>query len=73
MARTLFFIEAFLFAALGLGGALGAADRRAAFLAPFALSLVVPLACALAVWPARDVAAALGRVFSAQGAMRETV
>jgi DNA-binding CsgD family transcriptional regulator len=72
MARTLFFIEALLFAALGLGGALLATDLRAAFLAPFALSLVVPLACALAVWPAGQIAAALRKVFSAPGAMCET-
>jgi DNA-binding CsgD family transcriptional regulator len=72
MARTLFYIEALLFAALGLGGALLAADLRAAFLAPFALSLVVPLACALAVWPAGQIAAALRKVFSAPGAMGET-
>jgi DNA-binding CsgD family transcriptional regulator len=72
MAKTLFFIEALLFTALGLGGVLLSADLRAAFLAPFALSLVAPLACALAVWPARDLAAALRSVFSAPDAMGET-
>jgi DNA-binding CsgD family transcriptional regulator len=68
MARTLFFIEALVFAALGFGGVLVAADLRAAFLAPFALSLVVPLACALSIWPFREVRLALGRVFAAPGA-----
>jgi|GEM_PF-2795878 len=72
MARTLFFIEALLFTALGLGGVFLAPDLRAAFLAPFALSLVAPLACALAVWPPREVSLALRRVFSAPGAMGET-
>jgi DNA-binding CsgD family transcriptional regulator len=76
MARTLFFLEALVFAALGFGGVLVAADLRAAFLAPFALSLVVPLACALSVWPLGEVALALGRVFAAPGTAggsRETV
>jgi len=67
MARTLFFIEAALFTALGIGGVLVAQDLRPAFYAPFAISLVVPLACALAIWPFRDVAGALRRVFSSSG------
>ena len=49
-----------------------ARDLRPAFYAPFAISLVVPLACALAVWPFREVAAALRRVFSAPDAIGVT-
>jgi DNA-binding CsgD family transcriptional regulator len=67
MARTLFFIEALAFAALGFSGIFAAADLRAAFIAPFVLSLVVPLACALSVWNLREIRLALARVFAAPG------
>jgi DNA-binding CsgD family transcriptional regulator len=67
MARTLFFVEAFLFAALLLVFPIIASEAAAAFIMPAALSLLLPLACAMAVWPPRSVLRALGSAFSARG------
>lgn len=64
MAKMLFFLEAFLFAALGLTGIILAPDLRPAFFVPFALSLVVPLACALAVWRPGELIKAFRLAFS---------
>jgi DNA-binding HTH domain-containing proteins len=64
MARTLFFVEAALFAALLIVLPSLASDATAAFIAPAAISLIVPLASAMAVWPARQVLLALRAAFS---------
>ncbi len=64
MAKTLFFIEAFLFAALALIFPLIASEAALAFILPAALSLILPLACTMAVWPPRSVLAAIGSAFS---------
>ena len=60
-----------MFTAVGLGGVFLAPDLRSAFIAPFALSLVVPLACACAIWPLREILGAVRRSFSAPGALPE--
>ncbi len=66
MAKTLFFIEALVFAALALAFPLIASEAAAAFIAPAGLSLLLPLACAMAVRPPRLVLGALGSAFSAR-------
>jgi DNA-binding CsgD family transcriptional regulator len=66
MAKTLFFIEASVFAALALVFPLIASEAAAAFIMPAALSLVLPLACAMAVWPPLTALRALGSAFSAK-------
>ena len=71
MAKLLFFIEALMFTAVGLGGILLAPDLRSAFIAPFALSLVAPIACACAIWPLREILGAVHRSFSAPGELPE--
>jgi DNA-binding CsgD family transcriptional regulator len=67
MAKTLFFIEALLFAALVVVFPLISSEAAAAFIAPAGLSLVLPLACAMAVSPPRAVIKALGSAFSTGG------
>jgi DNA-binding CsgD family transcriptional regulator len=64
MARTLFFIEALALAALSLLFPILAENLTAAFILPFALSLILPLACVLSVWPAKEVRAAILLLFS---------
>jgi Response regulator containing a CheY-like receiver domain and an HTH DNA-binding domain len=64
MARTLFFIELAIFAALSIAFPALASDTAAAFIAPAAISLIVPLAAVLAVWPRRAVLGALRCAFS---------
>lgn len=71
MARTLFFIEAMLFAALAIVFPLIASDAAAAFIMPVALSLIVPLSCVVAVWPTRAVCRALHAAFSPEKPERE--
>ena len=66
MARTLFFVEAFLFAALVIALPIMASEAAAAFIMPAAISIVLPLACAMAVWPPRRVARALSSAFSSR-------
>ena len=72
MARTLFFLEALALAALSLLLPIIASEVAGAFVIPFALSLLLPLACVLSVWPARAVRGALFLVFSARGGDTET-
>jgi DNA-binding CsgD family transcriptional regulator len=67
MAKTLFFIEALFFAALVIVFPLISSGAAAAFLAPAGISLVLPLACAMAISPPRAVLGALGSAFSARG------
>lgn len=64
MAKTLFFVEAALFAALALLLPLLAEGAAAAFLLPAAISLIAPLACAAAVWEPATVLRALRSAFS---------
>jgi hypothetical protein len=75
MARTLLFLEALALAALSLVLPLMASRAAEAFILPFALSLILPLACVLSVWPAKAVHAALLLLFSAgegEGASKES-
>jgi hypothetical protein len=72
MARTLFFIEAALFAALAIAFPLIASDAAAAFIIPVAVSLIVLLSCAIAVWLPRAVCDALRAGFSPQRPEAET-
>ncbi len=67
MARTLFFLEALALAALSLLLPIIESQAAAAFIVPFALSVLLPLACVLSVWPTRAVREALLIVFSAKG------
>ena len=67
MAKTLFFIEAFLFAALAIVFPIIASEAAAAFIMPAAISLVLPFACAIAVWPPRSVYSAVRSAFSSRG------
>lgn len=67
MAKTLFFIEAFLFAALAVAFPIIASEAAVAFILPAAISLLLPLACAMAVWPPRSVLCALDSAFSSRG------
>ena len=74
MARTLFFVEAMALAALSLLLPIIASRAAVAFIVPFALSLVLPLACVFSAWPAKAVRSAL-LLFSeaeAEGELRET-
>jgi len=64
MAKTLFFIEALALALFAAALPLVGSGPASAFLLPLAASLIVPLCGALAVWPARDLALALGAAFS---------
>jgi DNA-binding CsgD family transcriptional regulator len=64
VAKTLFFVEAFLFAALAVAFPLIASEAALAFLLPAAISLILPLSCAMAIWPASSVFRALGSAFS---------
>lgn len=64
MAKTLFFVEAFLFAALAVAFPLIASEAALAFLLPAAISLILPLSCAMAIWPAPSVFRALASAFS---------
>lgn len=64
MAKTLFFIEALALAALSLLFPMIASQTAAAFIAPLGASLLLPLLCALAIWPARSVYRALRGVFA---------
>jgi DNA-binding CsgD family transcriptional regulator len=64
MAKTLFFIEALAFALMAAALPIFAAEASAAFIIPAAISIALPLSCALAVWPAGDVAFALRAAFS---------
>ena len=75
MARTLFFLEALALAALSLLLPIIASRAAVAFIVPFALSLVLPLACVFSAWPAKEVRSALLLLFSeaeAEGELRET-
>jgi len=67
VAKTLFFIEALIFAALTLAFPIIASEAAPAFIIPVAISLLLPLAGALAVWPPRSVFRALSSAFSAGG------
>jgi len=67
MARTLFFLEALALAALSLLLPIIASEVAAAFVVPFALSVLLPMACVLSVWPTRAVRHALLLAFSAKG------
>jgi DNA-binding CsgD family transcriptional regulator len=67
MAKTLFFLEAAALAALAFLLPVIASEVAAAFLVPFALSLLLPLACVLSIWPAKTVRDALLLVFSTKG------
>jgi DNA-binding CsgD family transcriptional regulator len=73
MARTLFFIEAFLFAALAIAFPIISSETAAAFILPVAISLVLPFSCAVAIWPPRSVARAMGSAFSSRGPDPEAV
>ena len=66
MARTLFFVEAFLFAALAIAFPIIASEAAEAFIMPAAISIVLPLSCAMAVWPPRQVVRALSSAFSSR-------
>jgi hypothetical protein len=48
MAKTLFFIEALVFAALAIAFPIIAAS---AFIIPAVVSIALPIACAMAIWP----------------------
>lgn len=68
MARTLFFVEAFALALLAvIFPLIGSEASAAAFVLPLAVSLALPLACALAVWPAGAVLEALRAAFGTAG------
>jgi hypothetical protein len=73
MAKTLFFIEAFLFAALAVAFPIIASEAAAAFIIPAAISLVLPFACAIAVWPPRSVLRAVRSAFSSRGSGSKAV
>jgi DNA-binding CsgD family transcriptional regulator len=64
MAKTLFFIEALALAAIALLFPLVAAEAATAFVLPLAASLLLPLACVVAIWPLRAVLRALRLAFS---------
>jgi DNA-binding CsgD family transcriptional regulator len=67
VAKTLFFVEAAILAALSLVFPLIAREASAAFVVPLAASLLIPAACILAAWPLRSVYRALRGAFA--GAM----
>jgi DNA-binding CsgD family transcriptional regulator len=64
MAKTLFFIEALALALVAVAFPIMEADAADAFLLPLAISLALPLSCALAVWPAGRISFALRAAFS---------
>jgi DNA-binding CsgD family transcriptional regulator len=64
MARTLFFIEALIVAAIAAIYPLLASSFAASVLVPLAISLILPLAASLAVRPGRVVFGAMGAAFS---------
>jgi DNA-binding CsgD family transcriptional regulator len=64
MAKTLFFLEALALALVSFAFPSIAADAASAFIFPFAISIVMPLACAAAVWPPSSVFFALRAAFS---------
>jgi DNA-binding CsgD family transcriptional regulator len=66
VAKTLFFVEAFLFAALAVAFPLIASEAALAFILPAAISLILPLACAMAIRPASSVFRALAAAFSSK-------
>jgi DNA-binding CsgD family transcriptional regulator len=66
MAKTLFFIEALALALLAFALPIIASEATAAFIFPFAISIVLPLACATAVWPPSSVLFALRAAFFAK-------
>jgi DNA-binding CsgD family transcriptional regulator len=64
MAKTLFFIEALAFTALSVIFPMIASETAAAFFFPFALSLVLPIACVSATWPIRSVVRSVRAAFA---------
>jgi DNA-binding CsgD family transcriptional regulator len=64
MAKLLLFIEVFVLAATAVLFPLLSSDPAVAFIAPVAVSLLLPLACSLAIWPAGTVAKALACAFT---------